>query len=248
MTAPRTTNRMAFPLIAATATVFAAWICGVMAQDDLPELAESEPPGIEGPRLAPPISEGGEAAWVDPVGPQAPLFLPAPGVAERKILSALDEKTTLEFIDTPLSDCVQFIGQQSGIPVILDVRSLDEVGIPNDEPISVSLSGVSLRSALKITFSDLDITWVIEDEALKLTTTDAAATKEMTRVYPVADLVSPDEASWSELTEAIQTGVLKGHWQSEDGTGGTVAIVQCACYSANSSRSRSDCRSACQFA
>jgi hypothetical protein len=182
---------------------------------------------IEGPRLEGPAVRGPQAhAWLK-VDFQP--YFPSPGEAERRILAALAEKTQVEFINTPLVDAVQFMTVQSDIPVIIDVVSLEDAGIPADEPVSVTLAGVSLRSALKIILGDIGLTWVVEDEVLKITTKEAAAKKEMTRVYPVGDLVSPtDEDSWSELAEAVQTSVLNGHWQSVDGTGGTVSTVRSA--------------------
>ena len=173
---------------------------------------------VEGPRL-----------MIKKVEVRQPLFLPAPGEAERKILAALDEKTEVAFIDTPLVDAIQFTAMQSGISMILDRNSLDDAGISSDEPVTAALAGISLRSALKIILGDLGLTSVIEDEVLKITTKEAAAAKEITRVYPVGDLVSSsDESSWSELAEAVQSGVLKGRWQTVDGTGGTVSIVRSA--------------------
>jgi len=51
------------------------------------------------------------------------------------------------------------------------------------------LSGITLRSALKILLQDLQLTYVIEDEVMKITTVDLANERLSTRVYPVGDLV-----------------------------------------------------------
>jgi len=54
-----------------------------------------------------------------------------------------------------------------------------------------NLSGVSLRSALRLMLKDLDLTYVIRDEVLLITTPEEANAKLVTKVYPVADLVLP---------------------------------------------------------
>ena len=109
--------------------------------------------------------------------------------AEKKIIAALDDQTTLNFVDTPLVDAIQFIAQQHEIPIIVEQLALDDAGIPSDEPMNLVLSGITLRSGLKILLQDLQLTYVIEDEVMKITTVDLANERLSTRVYPVGDLV-----------------------------------------------------------
>ena len=109
--------------------------------------------------------------------------------AEKKISSALDDQTTFNFIDTPLVDAIQFIAQQHELPIIMEQLALDDAGIPSDEPMNLVLSGITLRSGLKILLKDLNLTYVIEDEVMKITTVDLANERLSTRVYPVGDLV-----------------------------------------------------------
>jgi hypothetical protein len=60
-----------------------------------------------------------------------------------------------------------------------------------DEPINRTLSGITLRSAMKIILEPLGLTYIIEDEVMKITTIIAADEKLSSRVYPVGDLVIP---------------------------------------------------------
>ncbi len=60
-----------------------------------------------------------------------------------------------------------------------------------DQPINLKLSGASFRSVLKLLLEPLQLTYVIEDEVMKITTATKAADKLTTRVYPVGDLVIP---------------------------------------------------------
>ena len=59
------------------------------------------------------------------------------------------------------------------------------------DQVTVSLSGVTLRSALKLMLKEIDLTYVIRDEVLKITTPEEAENELLTKVYPVADLVLP---------------------------------------------------------
>ena len=97
----------------------------------------------------------------------------------------------IEFIDTPLKEAMEFIGDANGITIIIDEQALPEEGVSIDEPINRIFSGVTLRSAIKIILEPLGLTYVIEDEVMKITTIIAAEDKLSTRVYPVGDLVIP---------------------------------------------------------
>ncbi len=114
--------------------------------------------------------------------------------AERLIREALGQETEFNFIDTPLSDALLIIGEQHGINIRLDTLVLEEAGVPSDEPVNLIISGITLRSALKIMLENMpndELTWVVDDEVMKITTVTKAEEIMPTRVYPVADLVIP---------------------------------------------------------
>ncbi|MHC4875209.1 MAG: VWA domain-containing protein [Planctomycetota bacterium] len=119
------------------------------------------------------------------------LYDPSP--SEVKIQAALDQPTSINFVeDFPLQDAVDQLSRQYEIPIILDRLAIEEFGYTVDEPLNVPpLSNITLRSALKIMLEELELTYIIEDEVMKITSIDVAndPTKLPTRVYPVGDLV-----------------------------------------------------------
>ena len=110
---------------------------------------------------------------------------------ERRIQAALGDETSLNFVELPLSDAVQQISETHGIPIVVDNRALDEIGMSAEDPVNLSLANVSLRSFLRIMLRDLDLTYVIKDEVMQITTTEAAEQNLVNKVYPVGDLVVP---------------------------------------------------------
>ncbi|MFM9960019.1 MAG: VWA domain-containing protein [Planctomycetaceae bacterium] len=109
--------------------------------------------------------------------------------AEDNIAAQLDKQTEIAFTDTPLTDVVQFLSDYHGIPIIIDNEALVEEGIQPDSPVTRTLTGVKLRSALKIILQPLLLSYVIEDEVMKITTATKEKDRLQTRVYPVGDLV-----------------------------------------------------------
>jgi hypothetical protein len=113
---------------------------------------------------------------------------------EERIYEALNTTTSLEFPGNPLQDVVDYIAEIHNIPILLDEQSLSEAGISPDEEISLVISGITLRSALRLMLENVagvPLDYVIEDEVMKITTLEIAEGRLQTRVYPVGDLVIP---------------------------------------------------------
>ncbi len=110
---------------------------------------------------------------------------------EERIQAALREETETGFVDTPLSEAIGFLSDFHDITIMLDEPALTEEGLGTDEPINLDVAGITLRSALRIMLEPLQLTYVIEDEVMKITTQVKADEKLTTRVYPVGDLVIP---------------------------------------------------------
>ena len=87
-----------------------------------------------------------------------------PGMQEFLIRRALSQPTELEFIETPLSDVIDFLRDYHRIEIQIDTRAMDSMGIGTDTPITKNLKNLSLRSALRLMLRELDLTYAIRDE------------------------------------------------------------------------------------
>ncbi len=114
--------------------------------------------------------------------------------AEKKILKQLNEETRLEFPDGERLDLVlEQLSADHGIQIQLDPRALDDIGITSDTEVQIEVTGITLRSVLKLMLRKIDpeLTYTIQDEVLLITTKESATENLTTKVYPVADLVLP---------------------------------------------------------
>src|SRR5690606_26921030 len=111
--------------------------------------------------------------------------------AEQKIRDALQEPTRMDFIDTPLQDAVTFLKDYHSIEIQLDTRALEDMGVGSDTPVTRTVNGITLKSGLRLMLGDMDLTYIVKDEVLLITTQDRAETELVTKAYPVADLVIP---------------------------------------------------------
>ncbi|MEM1069110.1 MAG: hypothetical protein AAGI63_09460, partial [Planctomycetota bacterium] len=110
---------------------------------------------------------------------------------ERMIESALDNEMSANFVELPLGEAVRQIGEEHDIPIVVDNRALEEIGLSADEPVNLQLKNVSLRSFLRLMLRELDLTYMIKDEVMQITTIEAAEQNLINKVYPVGDLVVP---------------------------------------------------------
>lgn len=110
---------------------------------------------------------------------------------EDRIYEALDENTEVDFQDQPLTDVVLYLKDLHNIQIVVDDVALNDEGISPDSPINLTLAGISLRNALKLMLEPLQLTYVVQDEVMKITTKRVAEEILQIRVYPVGDLVIP---------------------------------------------------------
>jgi len=111
---------------------------------------------------------------------------------EKKIYEALETETGpgFRFEMNSLKDLKAAIEGQYGIPVVFDTKALE--GFDLEEPtITENLPGIPLRSALRQILGANDLTYVVKNDVLKITTKEAASTDLIVKAYPVGDLVIP---------------------------------------------------------
>jgi hypothetical protein len=152
-------------------------------------------------------------------------FGPVQAVPPEAIARALEQPTNLEFIEQPLSEVVEYIGSTAKIPILMDRKALDDVGVEGKTPITATLKGLKLRSALNHILRQLELTWTIHDEALVITTPEQADSQLQTRVYEVGDLVAARDEQlrpyndFDQLIDMITSTVKPPSWDTVGGPG-----------------------------
>ena len=98
----------------------------------------------------------------------------------------------LEFNGEPLSAVIDYLSKLAEVNVYLDPQGLQQEAVTTDMPVSITLSQeVTLKSALKLILEPLHLSYVIEDEVLKITSEQMRSGDTYIETYNVADLVIP---------------------------------------------------------
>eukprot|EP00913_Durusdinium_trenchii_P023440 g22018.t1 len=114
--------------------------------------------------------------------------------AEERIQQELKKTTEVDFVDATLNEARTQLAELHNITILFDPVALAAGDITPDQEINLQLTGISLRSALKLILeqhADTPLTYIIEDEVMKIVTQEKADSIKTVRVYPVGDLVIP---------------------------------------------------------
>src|SRR4029079_4260638 len=100
--------------------------------------------------------------------------------------------TTFDFTDESLDGVKDTIMERHGFDIVIDKAKLEEESIATDATdITLKVSEISLKNALKLLLDSKNLTYLVENEVMKITTKTDGITKRPLRVYNVGDLVMP---------------------------------------------------------
>ncbi len=128
--------------------------------------------------------------------PRGPRGNPSGGIPyqlkdpkEKAIEYRLRQPISLHLKDRPLEDAIRDISAISGIQVVPDLGTLQGARVKLDAPLSVSVEDIDMKFALNILLKPLKLSYVIEDQVLKITTDNETNGRIKRVTYPIADLV-----------------------------------------------------------
>ena len=139
--------------------------------------------------------------------------------AEQRINAALDDQTTQTFIETPLVEAIQVISRSHNIPIVIDRRALEEIGLSSDVGVSIDLRNVTLRSYLRLMLRDLDLTYLVKDEVMQITTAEAAEQNLVIEIYEMPGRLA---TRTDQVAKVIPQMVVPDAW---DITGGPSTLA-----------------------
>jgi type II secretory pathway component GspD/PulD (secretin) len=111
--------------------------------------------------------------------------------AEFDIEMKLDRPVSVDFTQTPLKAVIEDIQQLTGLPFSWDTTSLEQEGVSQAKPITEKLPNISARNALYLILDKAGLSFVIEYDTVRITTMKKAKGRQFTKVFSVADLVTP---------------------------------------------------------
>jgi len=144
---------------------------------------------------------------------------PATGEIEQRILNELDKETNVDFVEMPLKDVIIYLSELHDIPLIVLGNKLRDASISADTPITKTLRGISLRSALRLILKDLELTYAIRDQAIVVTTPEDAEWRMRTVAWPIDDELVGENSDFEALAKLVVSTIDPGCWREFGGPG-----------------------------
>jgi type II secretory pathway component GspD/PulD (secretin) len=111
---------------------------------------------------------------------------------ERAIEFKLRQPISVNFHDTELRQVLATLKALTGLNIVPDKAAMDEMGIGLDQRLNLeNVENIQLRSALNLLLKQINMTYIIRDEVVQITTEMHARGNRVPKVYTVADLVVP---------------------------------------------------------
>jgi type II secretory pathway component GspD/PulD (secretin) len=110
---------------------------------------------------------------------------------ERRLLTPVN----INFKDMPLRAAIDDLKQTYNLNVVIDENAVRNAPISLDRPVTLQLQGLSLKTALDLLLRNLNLTHVVKDGYVDITTKENAKGQLVRRVYQVWDLVIPSPNS-----------------------------------------------------
>lgn len=148
------------------------------------------------------------------------IALERPTKRTETVIAALKQPVDIDCQGTPLAKVVELLSQTHGVPIQLHTRALEGVGISADTPVDCHLKDISLDSALRHLLRPLELTIIVRDEAINITTPEIADNTLAIRLYPVADLLDRrKQIDMDSLIDTITMNIGALDWADRGGAG-----------------------------
>ncbi len=230
--------------------IFSAVVLGIVSMNlisaDGPAQAAKSSPGAK----AKPKKAKQETRKI----PRAVELSQAKAPSQADLRKALETLVPVDFEKVPLNELVQRLAKATGTNMWLDAGALLDEGVALDTPITLKEKPIAAARVLDRILEPWDLTWIIQDHIIQITTLVVAEEILVTVTYPVGDLLEYAKTHPAEERVSVvgsmygvnMTGkplwnlfpspaanrlflflylTTDGSWQMTDGTGGTIMFL-----------------------
>jgi hypothetical protein len=125
--------------------------------------------------------------------------------AEVKLLKALNTPLKdIDFDKMHFSDVLQYLQDKTGVNIQVPKTIMDEVSISYETPVTLKSNDITLRSVLKKVLGDLNLTYIVKNAEIQVTTPERAKQTYTTRAYYVGDLAGLGDQRLGPILQQAQ--------------------------------------------
>ncbi len=100
---------------------------------------------------------------------------------------ALKQPASIEFTETPLGLAIDTLGEQHNVQIYFDKRSIQDLGITMDDPVSLNLEDVPLEMVLDLILREFRLDYRVRNGVILIASEDDVRSQTEVRVYAVPE-------------------------------------------------------------
>jgi general secretion pathway protein D len=109
---------------------------------------------------------------------------------KENLKEVLELRFDLRFQDTPLKDVVSDLTELTGVTFYLAQKKLEEASVSPDTPVNSAFKNIRLRTWLDIALKEFELTYLLKDDIILITTPEDAESKLVICVYDCRDILA----------------------------------------------------------
>jgi len=109
---------------------------------------------------------------------------------EKAIMKALSTVVDVDFDKVTFEEAIDYFRKKLGVEIIVDRRGLEEASVTYEGSQVTLKARATARVVLKRMLADLNLAYVIKDEAIQITSRERASQMTTVRTYYIGDLAS----------------------------------------------------------
>jgi hypothetical protein len=153
----------------------------------------------------------------------------------RAILKALNTPVTVNFKSERFEDAIKYLADKMDLPIVLDKAALEEAQVTYETPVTLEVTGISVRTVLRKMLAVHNLAYVIKEDRLEITSALKAKEMLVTRTYFIGDLVGVGQFGGfltnpflnqlqtaqqiHQIIELIQSSIEPTSWREAGGNG-----------------------------
>ncbi|MFN3188893.1 MAG: hypothetical protein ACE361_00085 [Aureliella sp.] len=154
--------------------------------------------------------------------------------AEDRLLAIFNTKVEADYAGIPLQQIMSGFADDLNIPIWINTGELDLLGVDPQTPISLSLPNTSFKSVLRLMLEPLELTFVVRNEVMEITSKDSANIAPSVAYYDLAWVLERREDT-SSLLVAITNTIDPDCWVENGGASSLHAVGRVLIVSASRS-------------
>lgn len=148
-----------------------------------------------------------------------------PTEQDAAIIKALCKPSNLEVVDQPVRDVLERIASQNQFKLLVDARALSDEGLSTDSMVNLQIFKLPLGTTLKKILEPLQLTYVVHEGVLIVTTLSRSQEMLSIRLYDVSDCRGIQIADPRHGLVPMITQVTQAKWLDQHGEGGAAILI-----------------------